>query len=100
MCVALWFFEIDSFSKLVQIDPFWHFIFIDFYFHENEPKARLKLDRTLQTNKQFDYFIVIEKRSHTETKKQYANWDLIPIHYSENARGDKAVIYKVLNIDN
>ena len=75
-------------------------IFIDFYFHENEPKARLKLDRTLQTNKQFDYFIVIEKRSHTETKKQYANWDLIPIHYSENARGDKAVIYKVLNIDN
>ncbi|WP_289283732.1 MULTISPECIES: hypothetical protein [unclassified Methylophaga] len=75
-------------------------IFIDFYFHENEPKARLKLDRTLQTNKQFDYFIVIEKRSHTETKKQYANWDLIPIHYSENARGDKAVIYKALNIDN
>ncbi len=75
-------------------------IFIDYYFYKNEAKAQLKLVRTLQTNKQFDYFIAIEKQSHAEEKKQYANWHLIPIHHSENARGDKAVVYKVVSIDN
>lgn len=74
-------------------------IFIDFYFHENAPNTRLKLDRTLQTTEQFDYFIAIEKRSHSERKKQYADWHLTPIHQSENARGDKAVVYQVLKID-
>ena len=69
-------------------------IFIDFYFHENEPKTQLKLNRELEGSPDFDYLIVVEKKSHQDDEKIYSDWALVPVHQSQNARGDRAIVYK------
>lgn len=71
-------------------------IFIDFYFNENKPKTQLKLNRELEVSPDFDYLIVVEKKSHQNDEKTYCHWALEPVHQNQNTRGDRAIIYKLI----
>ncbi|MFC6805984.1 hypothetical protein ACFQE2_09740 [Methylophaga thalassica] len=53
-------------------------IFIDFYFHENEPKTQLKLNRELEGSPDFDYLLVVEKSLIRMMKKSIVTGILNP----------------------
>jgi hypothetical protein len=56
------------------------------------------VNRELDGSPDFDYLIVVEKKSHQDDEKIYSEWALEPVHQSQNARGDRAIVYKHISL--